>query len=483
MNSHSEISICIENALSPIIKKSELDTALMPSAQILQELLRIIVPIDFRQLADIPDKEKIKHHHYLVIAIEQILHLAKINNWGLCRNYDFIYLFNGKYWQLIDEEDLKTFLCQAAQRMGIDMYVAKYFQFREQLFKQFIALAHLPKPEFAKDIVYINLKNGTFEITPHHTKLRPFNPQDFMTYQLGFDYNPEAKMPLFEAYLNKVLPDKNSQKVLAEYLGYVFIRPSYLKLEKTLLLYGSGANGKSVFYEIVRKLLGEQNTSEFSLQNLTHENGYYRAMIANKLVNYASEISGKLEASIFKQLVSGEPVEARLPYGKPFILTEYAKLIFNCNELPKDIEHTDAYFRRFLIIPFTVTIPEHEQDTQLAQKIIASELSGIFNWVLEGLNRLLEQKQFTECEAAQFAREQYVRESDSVKQFIFERNYVPSATQTTTVHKLYDEYREFCMDDGFKAVNKTNFKKRLESCKVTIQRRNYGYIAYLVQKD
>lgn len=362
------------------------------------------------------------------------------------------------------------------------MYVAKYFQFREQLFKQFIALAHLPKPEFAKDIVYINLKNGTFEITPHHTKLRPFNPQDFMTYQLGFDYNPEAKMPLFEAYLNKVLPDKNSQKVLAEYLGYVFIRPSYLKLEKTLLLYGSGANGKSVFYEIVRKLLGEQNTSEFSLQNLTHENGYYRAMIANKLVNYASEISGKLEASIFKQLVSGEPVEARLPYGKPFILTEYAKMIFNCNELPKDIEHTNAYFRRFLIIPFTVTIPEHEQDKQLAQKIIASELSGIFNWVLEGLNRLLEQKQFTECEAARFAREQYVRESDSVKQFLFERNYAPSTTQIISVQKIYDEYREFCIDDGFKAVNKTNFKKRLESCKVAIERRNYGYVAYLIQE-
>lgn len=124
-----------------------------------------------------------------------------------------------------------------------------------------LTIAHLPKPEFAKDSVYINLKNGTFEITPHHTKLRPFNPQDFITYQLGFDYNPEAKMPLFEAYLNKVLPDKSSQKVLAEYLGYVFIRPSYLKLEKTLLLHGSGANGKSVFYEIVRKLLGEQNTS------------------------------------------------------------------------------------------------------------------------------------------------------------------------------------------------------------------------------
>ena len=163
-----------------------------------------------------------------------------------------------------------------------------------------------------------------------------------------------------------------------------------------MLLYGTGANGKSVFYEIVRGLLGEQNTSEYSLQSLLMIMVILRAMIANKLVNYASEINGKLEASIFKQLVSGEPVEARLPYGKPFTLTQYAKLIFNCNELPKDVEQTEAYFRRFLIIPFEVTIPEAEQDKQLAQKIIATELSGVFNWVLQGLKRLLKQKRFTD---------------------------------------------------------------------------------------
>ena len=93
------------------------------------------------------------------------------------------------------------------------------------------------------------------------------------------------------------------------------------------------------------------------MQSLTNENGYFRAKLANKLVNYASEINGKLESAIFKQLVSGEPVEARLPYGEPFTLKQYAKLIFNCNELPKDVEHTNAYFRRFLIIPFDVTIP------------------------------------------------------------------------------------------------------------------------------
>ena len=75
-----------------------------------------------------------------------------------------------------------------------------------------------------------------------------------------------------------------------------------------------------------------------------------------------------MEAAIFKQMVSGEPVEARLPYGQPFILRQYAKLIFNRNELPKDVEHSNAYYRRFLIIPFDVTIPEHEQDKTYTSK-------------------------------------------------------------------------------------------------------------------
>ena len=186
-------------------------------------------------------------------------------------------------------------------------------------------------------------------------------------------------------------------------MGFVFIKhgSNALKEEKALILYGTGANGKSVFFEIVNALLGPDNVSSYSLQSLTNDNGYFRAKLANKLVNYASEINGNMEAALFKQMVSGEPVEARLPYGQPFILRQYAKLIFNCNELPKDVEHSNAYYRRFLIIPFDVTIPEHEQDKNLHIKIIEKELSGVFNWVLQGLSRLLEQKRFSDCEAAQ----------------------------------------------------------------------------------
>jgi putative DNA primase/helicase len=243
-------------------------------------------------------------------------------------------------------------------------------------------------------------------------------------------------------------------------------------------LYGTGANGKSVFFEIINALLGTQNISNYSLQSLTNDNGYFRAKIANKLVNYGSEINGKLETDIFKQMASGEPLEARLPYGEPFILNEYAKLIFNCNDLPKDVEHTNAFFRRFLIIGFDVTIPEDEQDKQLANKIIDNELSGVFNWVLSGLERVLRQKKFSKCEAVDNARSDYEKQSDSVKMFVDETGYEVSENYTT-VKYLYTEYRVFCIEDGFKPVNKSNFMKRLRHFKILVERKSIGNVAYV----
>lgn len=429
------------------------------------------------------DKLKLNLKHYLVLSIENALLFAEKKRWGLCKNHDFIYLYNGTFWAEIDKETFQKFLGEAAEQMGVAKFSARFYQFREQLFKQFLATAYLPTPESNKDTVLINLQNGTFEISPQGTKLRPFDRSDFITYQLPFEYNPQAKAPLFEAYLNKVLPDPERQRVLAEYLGFVFIKhgSNALKEEKALILYGTGANGKSVFFEVVNALLGTDNVSSYSLQSLTNDNGYFRAKLANKLVNYASEINGNLEASIFKQLVSGEPVEARLPYGQPFILKQYAKLIFNCNELPKDVEHTNAYFRRFLIIPFDVTIPPHEQDKNLHTKIIEKELSGVFNWVLQGLNRLLEQKKFSDCEAAQQAVEQYKIESNSVQMFLNENEYKGSLTNYKLIKDLYPEYRAFCIDDGVLPFKKTNFIKQLRALSLVVDRVSQNQLVVFIE--
>jgi putative DNA primase/helicase len=421
---------------------------------------------------------KLSKNYYLVLCVEQLLKIAKVNNWGLCKKNGFIYLYNGSYWNEINKESFQSFLGNVSLKMGVEKFKCKIHTFKDELFKQFMADAYLPTPKTNKKNVLINLENGTFEIKPSKRELREFNRNDFLTHQLPFKYEPDAKAPLFQKYLDEVLPDADKQRIFAEYCGYIFIKPSVLKLEKMLILYGTGANGKSVFFEIINALLGSQNISNYSLQSLTNENGYFRAKIANKLVNYASEINGNLETASFKQMASGEPIEARLPYGEPFILNEYAKLIFNCNNLPKDVEHTNAFFRRFLIIGFDVTIPEDKQDKQLANKIIESELSGVFNWILLGLERVLQQKKFSKCEAVDNARSDYEKQSDSVKMFIEDFEYSTS-TDYTTIKDLYFQYKEYCIEDGFRNVNKSNFMKRLRHFKIIVERKSIGNVAYI----
>jgi len=419
---------------------------------------------------------KVNTKHYLVISIENALKIAEKNRWGLCKNQDFIYLYNGAFWAEIEKDTFQMFLGEAAEKMGVPVFSARFYQFREQLYKQFVATAYLPTPEVDAGKVLINLRNGTFEITPGGTNLRQYDRADFLTYQLPFDYDPAAKAPIFQAYLDRVLPDLERQRVLAEYLGFVFVKngSNALKEEKALILYGSGANGKSVFFEVVTAMFGRENVSNYSLQSLTEEKGFYRAKISNKLVNYASEIKGKLEASLFKAMASGEPVEACLKYGQPFTMTDYAKFIFNCNELPKDVEQTNAFFRRFLIIPFDVTIPPEEQDRNLHSKIIENELSGVFNWVLDGLNRLLVQRGFSECNAAKVAVEKYRLESDSVQMFLAENEYSVSATAEVPLKNIFSNYRAYCAESGYHACSVKTFADRLRNARYTIERKNYG---------
>jgi putative DNA primase/helicase len=471
-----------------------------PHEEILKEILNDIKPVDFEKKAkshlesklndpQLCNKSKDKvikalgtfrltEKHYLIITIEEIIEITKRKNWGICKNQDFVYLYNGAYWKSIDKEAFQKFLGEASEKMGVEKYTAKFFRFRENLFKQFLASEYFPAPHKPKDIVSINLLNGTFEIseTPH---LRPFKASDFIKYQLPFKYNPKAAAPRFMQFLNKVLPEKDKQAVLAEFLGYVFVPHSQLKLEKILFLYGTGANGKSVLYEIIKALLGSFNTSEFTLQSLTDTNGYYRAAIADKLVNYASEINGKLDSAKFKSLASGEPIEARLPYCNPMIIKDYAKLIFNTNELPKDVEFSNAFFRRFIIMPFQVTIPEKEQNKNLHREIIDNELPGVFNWVLEGLNRLLEQKKFTECPSVDLELDQFKTDSDTVKRFLKEEGYQSDSENKILLKELYDEYRIYALDDGNKVLSKGNFKKRLIALKIYINRESLGYQVYV----
>ena len=436
-----------------------------------------------RELMSFEPDDEVKY----IILIEELLKNADEFKLGLGIEPDSIqpYIYTGCYWKNITRPLLKEFLAVAANKADFNYYDIRLSRNLERLYNQFVALCTLvPDLNEKKDEVKINLKNGTFVISKDRQVSRDFDKRDFFKYQLPFEYNPEATCDEFKAFLNKVLPEKESQMILAEYLGYIFTQN--LKLEKCLILKGEGSNGKSVIFEIVQALLGEHNTCSYTISNLCNENGYFRAQLGNYLLNYSSELGGKnINPDLFKKLISNEPIDARSPYGHPFILRHYGKFMFNTNKFPNNIEFTHAYLRRFIILNFEVIIPDEEQDKHLAERIISKELSGIFNWVLEGLGRLLKQQQFTESPKAKELLEEMRFESDSVAQFLEEKQYLPSTSGNDKIllKRFREEYQAYCHIKKLIPVGQKEFSTRIKSLKFEIQKGGGGNNYIFVKRN
>lgn len=152
--------------------------------------------------------------------------------------------------------------------------------------------------------------------------------------------------------------------VLQEFLGYIFTPNDICNLEKCLLLYGEGSNGKSVLYRVINAILGKENVASYSIPQLTDKTKgeYYLVNLQDKLLNYCSDTKGAFDdTGVFKQLVSGERVTGRHPAGRPIEFVNNTKFIFNVNVLPTTTENVHGFYRRFEIIDFDVIIEEEKK--------------------------------------------------------------------------------------------------------------------------
>ena len=107
--------------------------------RVLSELLEQFDELDFRERAGLDEDAKLTRKIFVVIAVEEIISKATANNWGLCIKNDFIYLYNGRYWQPLNAEEFKPFLADAVLKMGVAPLEAKYHQFKEEMYKQFVS--------------------------------------------------------------------------------------------------------------------------------------------------------------------------------------------------------------------------------------------------------------------------------------------------------------------------------------------------------
>ena len=446
--------------------------------EVLDALLQEIQVIDVRTYLNLPKDVSVRQKHIVVAVIKNLLEIAKSKQWNLSKVHDYTYLFNGAFWQQLDKDDMKAFLGRAAMQMGCPEYEARWTDFKKKLLEQFLTDAHLPPPPLETHKTLINLQNCTLKFTSSGWELQAFRAEDFLKYQLAFSYDPNAMCPTFDTYLLMVLPDASSRLILQEYAGYIF---TSLHLEKMLVLYGDGRNGKSVFFNILQAILGSENILTYSLGSFNSE--YNRARLCNALVNYSSEKGTDLNTEIFKALISGEPQQAREPYGKSFTIRNKVRFIMNTNVLPLETEHTRAYFERYLIVPFDTYIKPEERDPALAMRIINDELPGVFNWILAGLDRIARQGTFSVCEKADRALADFKNQSDNVTLFLEEYNYVNSLVNKEALTNIYNRYKIFCKEDGYKALGKNIFSKRFENKGFEKTRLNDGSVAFLIMEE
>lgn len=412
------------------------------------------------------------------IYINRILvKVADVVGSGLILMCGFIYFYTGAMWKMMSEQVASTFISLIAAKAGLYYSLVANYKIKYNMYRQLNSDIPMPEEDAKSsesDVMAVaNMRNGTLKVYKDgNVCLHDFSKEDYVRYQLGYEYDPDATCEMFDKFLNEVLPEMAAQDVLMEMIGYCFIPTLKLKLERSLMLYGSGANGKGVVFDIVVAILGEEHVSGFSMEALSNDPNA-RAQLKDVLLNYSTELGGKCNPDMIKKLISGEPVDVKTLYKDKTMMKDYScKFIFNTNSLPRGAENTHAFFRRWLILPFDVEIPKEKRDVNLSKKLKA-ELPGIFNRVLKGIIRLIKNEDFTDSQLVRNMIEEYKEQTNSVLRFIKDEGWVPSVDRNTNekvdssvMHKdrkwFYTKYLEYCKESNCTPSSDKDFGRKIK---------------------
>lgn len=296
------------------------------------------------------------------------------------------------------------------------------------------------------DKYLLAVKNGVLDVRTG--ELQPFSPEFFIFNALNVEYDPTAQCPLFTKFLAEVVPSETDRKVLQEHGGYALLKEN--RFQKALMLTGNKQNGKSTFLHVLESMLGKGNVSAIPLQLLSNSNfRFYISQLYGKMANICADLPAQplAETDVFKKIVAGDTVTGEFKYHPAFDFVPYAKLFYSANQLPSLPKDTEAFLVRWDMVEFPKQfLPgDPRRDPELKAKLTTpEELSGVLNWCLEGLQRLLRQNAFTRGETLEELEDRWIVEGDSVKAFVERCAVTDDFEAKTDVTKTYEAYVQFC---------------------------------------
>ena len=312
--------------------------------------------------------------------------------------------------------------------------------------------------DFNRNPYLVNVRNGLLDI--RDMSFKEHTPSYLSTVQLNVEYNPQVDCPQFKKFLNEVL-DCKLIPLVQEIVGYLLTTNT--ASQKAFVFWGPARTGKSTLLWVVEYLLlGKKNVSNIPWQEIGDK--FKTAELLGKLANVFSDLPSKSidDTGIFKVVTGEDYLMAEKKNKNPFKFKPFARLVFSCNELPRNyVDRTEGFYRRLIIVPFSRQIEKSKIDKSLKYKF-QREKEGILNWALEGLKRLYENNfEFSENELTDGVKKEYKRENNNVISFVEECCELDGLFSCSRI-EIYEAYKEFCVEAGLKALSQIKFNKELE---------------------
>ena len=395
-------------------------------------------------------------------------------SWNLKRfSADEAATWTGAYWQPIEPTDLKN---EIQKWLKVNYPNQSKTPQRDSCYK-WAVVSLPPLPE--QDDQILPFANAYLRIPTREQAVNGFacqapDPSHHMRFAVAATLNLESAscglyqtqaVPSdseFSRFLTQVLPDADTRELLQEYVGSTLLPDA--RFQKACFFIGDGHNGKGVLMNVVKAL--HQKTAAMYLDRL--ENFNLQGLVGATLALVDEAPKAGINEQVLKSLIAGETVQIDRKHREVLSYQPIAKWIVSANHTPKFTDHSDGFWRRWIVIPFDVKIDFKEVRLDLAKHIVANELHHVANWALAGLQRLLMRGRFPVADemptrvAAAIGRAK--SESDAVRGWVDDQAVavVADAKQWTPKNDLYRHFVQWCDGQGRGAVAQAEFYKRLE---------------------
>lgn len=318
-----------------------------------------------------------------------------------------------------------------------------------------------PVLEIEDNVNLIGCKNGVYNLETD--TLIPYDKQLFLQHKISANYDPNIYNEAVNHLLDKVsCNNKQIRNLIEEMIGYTLYRNC--RYQKIFLLRGFGKNGKSTLIEAILQMIGEENCSALSLNDL--QDKFKKPELQDKLANICDDLSNAYikDTEDFKKIATGGIMTMERKNQMPFKYRNYAKLIMCANEIPKSADKSEGYYRRFVIVPLDAKISNTDPDfdPNINDKLATEEAkSYLLTLAINGLKRLLKRGYFEEFNDIRKEIDEYKAENDPIIAFV--NDFTIKKIDGNTTDKIFEEFCDWYKKENNKAstYTKTSFSRTL----------------------